>query len=1101
MHYRPAIPALAAALALSSAAAAANPTPANLLENGSFELGLGAEPCHPGWTCEGIRAPTNAPPLPVIDTNVAHSGTCSLRLAWPGHVAGGPHFYLQTPRTIDPEQPHHIAFRARSSGPHIPVRFGCYPLPKVRGHASVVRVFQVTPSWQTCRIEVPPRGRFLLVSAHAAGRVGQAYTLWIDDLQWTQSPADDYRGKPVEAALLPVHPDGLHLAGRPLPLDARVALGDSNRATAAVIARDVSRGGIDTMLWSGAIASGTNGAPWERRFAFPDIKRGAYIMRLVVRDEAGGTLAEAREKLAVLSDLSAVPPCRDFVFGTRDGLVSFGRQPATDLNWRGYWSTDDYYATMARLGFTLTHHYMMWNDFEPEQGAYDWFLEPQLEAARRHGIASGLVFGIVPGFEPDAFRALQSGGLPEDPELAAYVAKCPLWLGRIGRNITADGKLGPFRRPLDDPSQWRIPVAPPPEVYRATLRALMERYGNRLTFFELLNEVNLNVTPAGAIEHFFGVAYPVCKAVQPGLPLMFNQTSDFREDGTGYAERFLKAGGAAVSDGITYHPYGSHTVRLDGLADRAVIRKLAARYSTETKPLLTGETEVYQLGRGGMIQGWELVQCYLLDWVTGSRWSAGPLMDPVFAIESSVQNGWNYRGPHTPGPGAAAANGMRAVLGGAACLGAIERDDQVLIATFRKGDTWIAAVAAANQPGLRAFLEIDRADTDWQYLDMWGEPLAGAPPDPLPLSRETLYLVSSAPDLLERLEHSTVRWTQLLRGWSDTDGDDVTWIDDDPATMAHAADTGLPPRQAEHAWMRLWEVEPSGATGRVQRVGDPRLPYVLWADAPLATGAVVYGSNRVWVDTAGERTLEFSATGPATLWINGSEAARCDGLRHLVQQRELTAPLRQGFNDLRVKLTATGLPPAVACREAPADPGPSVDDAGYLRTWLLIGPFANPPSPAGDFPGNARVYPPERRPGTPELDAVYTGRGQVPILWRRVHASGPMVPHRWEMAVSYAWTEVSVPESVDAVAAVGSDDGFVLWLNGHEIGRVDASRGHRFDTERYPVTLRQGLNRILLKVDDSHGGGGFSLRFLDGSGRPLPVTAATDHRAGTVSAP
>ena len=33
------------------------------------------------------------------------------------------------------------------------------------------------------------------------------------------------------------------------------------------------------------------------------------------------------------------------------------------------------------------------------------------------------------------------------------------------------------------------------------------------------------------------------------------------------------------------------------------------------------------------------------------------------------------------------------------------------------------------------------------------------------------------------------------------------------------------------------------------------------------------------------------------------------------------------------------------------------------------------------------------------------------------------------------------------------------------------------------------MNTVLFKVDDTHGGGGFSLRFLDQAGRPVDLQA------------
>ncbi|MBE3132638.1 MAG: hypothetical protein IMZ55_04135, partial [Acidobacteria bacterium] len=169
--------------------------------------------------------------------------------------------------------------------------------------------------------------------------------------------------------------------------------------------------------------------------------------------------------------------------------------------------------------------------------------------------------------------------------------------------------------------------------------------------------------------------------------------------------------------------------------------------------------------------------------------------------------------------------------------------------------------------------------------------------------------------------------------------------------------------------------------------------------------------------------------------------------------------------------------------------------AGFLRTWLVVGEFPNPPRPG------QQVY--DHTPPCPGLEADYLkalgGEAKVrpaagqPVArpdgtaaaWAAVTSPENLIdfaaalPGRsHDNAVAYAFATVDSPRAREAVLAVGSDDGCRIWLNGQVVHNVLAARGVTPDEDLVPVSLKKGENTLLVKVENGSGGWGFCLRFL-----------------------
>ena len=113
--------------------------------------------------------------------------------------------------------------------------------------------------------------------------------------------------------------------------------------------------------------------------------------------------------------------------------------------------------------------------------------------------------------------------------------------------------------------------------------------------------------------------------------------------------------------------------------------------------------------------------------------------------------------------------------------------------------------------------------------------------------------------------------------------------------------------------------------------------------------------------------------------------------------------------------------------------------------------------------------------------------------WREVDLDGicAIVPFadlygRRNLA-AYAYAELELPESKAAQFKIGSNDGVVCWLNGKKVHENRTSRGLTVDEDTVSVQLKEGVNRILLRVLNEGSAWEACLRVCDAQGMPLDI--------------
>jgi putative heme-binding domain-containing protein len=70
---------------------------------------------------------------------------------------------------------------------------------------------------------------------------------------------------------------------------------------------------------------------------------------------------------------------------------------------------------------------------------------------------------------------------------------------------------------------------------------------------------------------------------------------------------------------------------------------------------------------------------------------------------------------------------------------------------------------------------------------------------------------------------------------------------------------------------------------------------------------------------------------------------------------------------------------------------------------------------------------------------------------------------------AHGYAEIESPSDRTAQMAVGSDDTLTVWLNGQEVYRFSDRRGFDPEQARFDVSLRKGINRVLIRCGNRGG--------------------------------
>jgi CubicO group peptidase (beta-lactamase class C family) len=187
------------------------------------------------------------------------------------------------------------------------------------------------------------------------------------------------------------------------------------------------------------------------------------------------------------------------------------------------------------------------------------------------------------------------------------------------------------------------------------------------------------------------------------------------------------------------------------------------------------------------------------------------------------------------------------------------------------------------------------------------------------------------------------------------------------------------------------------------------------------------------------------------------------------------------------------LPGSVLIRQAAAKDAEytSVTPDQPMKEWLLLGPI--PAQETGEKANteNARKfgYTPdllEKAGGETKVDPESGSKAEVrggEKKWTPHESEGDNVDlidafGQHNFSVAYAAATIDSPEAKTHLVGLGSDDAVRVWLNGELVHENPSPRAIAVDDDIFPIKLKKGANRLLVKVVNDEGAWGFTLRVL-----------------------
>lgn len=167
------------------------------------------------------------------------------------------------------------------------------------------------------------------------------------------------------------------------------------------------------------------------------------------------------------------------------------------------------------------------------------------------------------------------------------------------------------------------------------------------------------------------------------------------------------------------------------------------------------------------------------------------------------------------------------------------------------------------------------------------------------------------------------------------------------------------------------------------------------------------------------------------------------------------------------------------------------DAEGFIRDWLVLAPL-----PIGDGGGGEAID--KKQFATEALPAAKEGEVQIAdgkqLTWEKVAAKDFYIdfkelnPTQSEQVVAWAVAYVvCAAEKTGLTLRMNSNDQGKAFLNGKELVKFTDTRTLEKDGENSAtgVTLKKGVNVVVLKVVNEENNWQGSLRFVDAAGKPV----------------
>ena len=715
----------------AAAVLAFQPVGPNLLENGSFEMGLGAAPIYPAWAWHGgwltrAAAPEDAPLKPTIVNTESVDGNYCLKMGnHTGVFSKYLYLYFMNPTGLIHGDTYRISYSIK--------------MDEGDGNSQ----------WERKSFNYRHGSGFprLIIN----GNTTTNFTAYIDNIMWAKDDGtlNDYEmSGPIEIVLMPGdnRTDGIHYQGTPYDLAWKVRGSYAGTLDYYLYQIDLSRKNrvVEYKLGSPPL----NGGVVEQVKSLAGLKIGSYQLLIAAVDSASNEIvAVGKQYFSVLADLNEKAPPQDFIMGSYGGIRNYST--SIEYVWRGYWDTDEFYKLCYETGYRL-HRYgpgTGWGIFNAI-GDYEWSRDNEVLIGRQHDVYTMYLW---PQIKPHRIitkaRYNQLQNTP-DEDISGYD-----WYDKYGEIIDEDTTT--------------YTVVPNSNTLAAAATALGERYGDAIKVIEYRNESKM----LDLQDYIAAPIYPAYKAASPDTSLVFNG-------------RTQATGSSLVCDGYDYHPYQAPMLGRNGIG--GMLKTIAGiDQQSEGADKKMGCSELHYQNKH-VTRGYGYPQRFLLDWAAGSSWSLINVMGEGFREEAAGRRYFNGAriGSFTPGLGAVALNGIYNVLEG--CKRRLHRkswtrisndpdwyEDTTLIAMFERdpaqydypyvlaliGAEWIETPWSYH-PDRQAHIVADLNGLDLKAYDGYGEPMEV--PDPLILVNMPIYIACTSDELFTRFENAKHEWANAF---------------------------------------------------------------------------------------------------------------------------------------------------------------------------------------------------------------------------------------------------------------------------------------------------------------------------------------------------
>jgi len=192
---------------------------------------------------------------------------------------------------------------------------------------------------------------------------------------------------------------------------------------------------------------------------------------------------------------------------------------------------------------------------------------------------------------------------------------------------------------------------------------------------------------------------------------------------------------------------------------------------------------------------------------------------------------------------------------------------------------------------------------------------------------------------------------------------------------------------------------------------------------------------------------------------------------------------------MRVTTGLLGVVLLALAAPAAADEKAGTDSDGFVQQWLVLAPIPLKDGEDGATGLDRAAVADEAKLKPKAGDKVKAGDKE--LAWKAYAAKDHLLDFnghlgaQTEDAIGYAVTYVTAPADMTVKMKTGSDDQCKVWLNGKEVLKYTEPRPTEKDQDTTEVSLKKGVNVLVVKLVNEKIDWSFCVRFVDKDDKPV----------------